>query len=199
MYAVVKIGGRQYRVAEGDVLYVDKQSEEAGDSITFDRVLLVNDGDGGFNFGGPVIEGATVEATLVDQVKADKVIVFKKKRRKGYKKKNGHRQPMSQIKIDSILTSDSDNKKKTAEDKETKKEEKASAAEKKTEKKEKTTTKDEAPKTDAQEQVSTDMTAKEAIDHIENTPLNELQGFVPDSEDRVTVERVWEDKQENEG
>ncbi len=181
MYAVVKIGGHQYRIAEGDVLYVDKQSEEAGDSITFDRVLFVNDGDGGLNFGGPVIEGATVEATLVDQVKADKIIVFKKKRRKGYRKKNGHRQPMSQIRIDSIATSDSGSKTKKAkgDKKETKKEEKA-------------------PATETKEQVSTDMTAKEAIDHIESTPLDELQGFVSDSEDRVTVQRAWEDKQDNE-
>lgn len=186
MYAVVEIGGRQYRVAEGDVLYVDKQSEEAGDAITFDRVLFVNDGDGGFDFGGPVIEGATVEATLVDQVKADKVIVFKKKRRKGYRKKNGHRQPMSQIKIDSISTAGTKTKKKKSEKKETQ--------EAKT-KKEET-----SPAAETKEQVSTDMTAKEAIDHIENTPLDKLQGFVPDSEDRVTVQRAWEDKQEeNEG
>ena len=110
MYAVVEIGGHQYRVAEGDVLYVDKQHEETGNSITFDRVLMINDGDDGLDFGGPTIEGATVEATLVDQVKADKVIVFKKKRRKGYRKKNGHRQPMSQIKIESISTSSSSKK-----------------------------------------------------------------------------------------
>ena len=174
MYAVVQIGGHQYRVAEGDVLYVDKQSEEAGDSITFDRVLLTNDGDGDLNFGGPTIDGATIEATLVEQVKADKVIVFKKKRRKGYRKKNGHRQPMSQIKIDSISLSSSSSTKK----------------------------KDDKKKTSDSEdngQVSTDLTAKEAIDHIENTPLDQLKGFVPEDEDRVTVQRAWEDKQENEG
>lgn len=176
MYAVVEIGGHQYRVAEGDVLYVDKQDVETGKAITFDRVLLVNDGDNGLSMGAPTVEGATVEATLVDQVKADKVIVFKKKRRKGYRKKNGHRQPMSQIKIDSISASGTKKKKK----------EKAESTQ--------SDTSDEAA-----QQVSTDMTAKEAIDHIENTPLDQLQGFVPDSEDRVTVQRAWEDKQENEG
>ena len=174
MYAVVEIGGHQYRVAEGDVLYVDKQSEEAGDSIIFDRVLLTNDGDGDLNFGGPTIEGATVEATLVEQVKADKVIVFKKKRRKGYRKKNGHRQPMSQIKIDSIsLSSSSSTKKKDNEN--------------------------EASESSDQDEVSTDLTAQEAIDHIESTPLDQLKGFVPEDEERVTVQRAWDDKQENEG
>ncbi len=175
MYAVVEIGGHQYRVAEGDVLYVDKQHEETGNSITFDQVLLINDGDGGLDLGGPTVDGATVEATLVDQVKADKVIVFKKKRRKGYRKKNGHRQPMSQIKIESISTSGSSTKKKKTEEKK------------------------ETSSSESNGQVSTDMTAKEAIDHIENTPLSELKGFVPEDEDRVTVQRAWEDKQENEG
>lgn len=173
MYAIVEIGGHQYRVAEGDVLYVDRQSEESGDKISFDRVLLTNDGDGGLDFGAPAIDGATVEATVVDHVKADKVIVFKKKRRKGYRKKNGHRQPMSQIKIESISIGGG--------------------------KKKKTKKKDTAPKKseDKQaEQVSTDMTAKEAIAHIKDTPLKKLKGFVPDSEDRVTVQRAWESKQE---
>lgn len=178
MYAIVEIGGHQYRVAEGDVLYVDKQHEDSGDTITFDRVLLTNDGDGGLDFGGPSIDGASVEATVLDHVKADKVIVFKKKRRKGYRKKNGHRQPMSQIKIEAISL--------------------PSGKKKKAEKK-----KDDKPaeKSDKQEnqQLSTDMTAKEAIAHIEDTPLDQLKGFVPDSEDRVTVQRAWDDKQENEG
>ena len=176
MYAIVEIGGHQYRVAEGDVLYVDRQSEESGDKIKFDRVLLTNDGEGSINFGGPAIDGATVEATVVDHVKADKVIVFKKKRRKGYRKKNGHRQPMSQIKIESISVSGS-----------TKKSQKSAAKEEKPAEKE------------TKQQVSTDMTAKEAIAHIEDTPLDKLEGFVPESEDRVTVQRAWEDKQENEG
>jgi large subunit ribosomal protein L21 len=107
MYAVVKIGGHQYRVAEGDVLFVDRRHEETGQSITLDQVLMINDEDSGVDIGMPVIEGAAVEATLLDQVKADKVIVFKKKRRKGYKKKNGHRQQLSQIRIESISAASS--------------------------------------------------------------------------------------------
>jgi large subunit ribosomal protein L21 len=154
------------------VLYVDRQSEESGNNITFDRVLLTNDGNGGLDFGGPAIDGASVEATVLDHVKADKVIVFKKKRRKGYRKKNGHRQPMSQIKIEAISLSSGKKKK----------------AEKKKE--------DKPAKKSEKQQVSTDMTAKEAISHIKDTPIDQLKGFVPESEDRVTVQRAWESKQE---
>lgn len=175
MYAVVEIGGRQYRVAEGDLLFVDKQSEENGKTLTFDRVFMLNDGNGDINLGDPVVEGASVKATLVDQLKADKVIVFKKKRRKGYRKKQGHRQQLSQIKIETIASSGSSSKKKA---KNTKTSEKP------------------APKKEEQAKLSSDLTAKEAIEHIENTPLEQLKGFIPESEERVTVLRAWESKQE---
>lgn len=170
MYAVVKIGGHQYRVSEGDVLFVDKQSDETDQKLTFDEVLLTNN-DGNVTVGQPLVEGAAVEATLLDNVKSDKVIVFKKKRRKGYQVKRGHRQPMSQIEINSISTSDSGSKK------ETKKAKESSEAEETA-------------------QVSTDITAKEAISHIRNTDLEDLKGFVPDDEDRVTVLDAWNSKQE---
>jgi len=104
MYAVVVIGGRQYRVSENDTLFVDRLSGEEG-KVTFEDVLLYNDGTGTIKVGTPNVEGANVEATILDnEVKADKVIVFKKKRRKGYKVKRGHRQPLSQIKIETINT-----------------------------------------------------------------------------------------------
>jgi large subunit ribosomal protein L21 len=181
MYAVVEIGGHQYRVSEGDVLFVDKQSDEVDQKLTFDRVLLTNDGNGNVKIGKPVVEGVTIEATLLDNVKSDKVIVFKKKRRKGYRVKRGHRQPMSQIEINKISTSGSKSTKKKEAKKETKK-----ADEKKS-----------APKEEKEQgKVSTDMLAKEAIEHIRNTPLEELEGFVPDDEDRVTVRDAWESKQE---
>jgi len=171
MYAVVEIGGHQYRVSEGDVLFVDKQSDEADQELTFDRVFLTND-DGDVTVGKPVVEGVTVEATLLENVKSDKVIVFKKKRRKGYQVKRGHRQPMSQIEINKISTSGSSSTKSTKK-KETK-----------------------AEDTDDSAQVSTDMTAKEAISHIRNTDLDDLKGFVPEDEDRVTVLDAWSSKQE---
>lgn len=167
MYAVVEIGGHQYRVSEGDVLFVDKQSDETDQKLSFDRVMLIND-EGNVTVGQPAVDGASVEATLLDNVKSDKVIVFKKKRRKGYQVKRGHRQPMSQIEINSISVSGgSKSKKKESTDADV-----------------------------AEGEVSTDMTAKEAIKHINNTPLDELQGFVPEDEERVTVLDAWESKQE---
>lgn len=167
MYAVVEIGGHQYRVSEGDVLFVDKQSDEVDQELSFDRVMLIND-EGNVTVGKPAVEGATVEATLLDNVKSDKVIVFKKKRRKGYQVKRGHRQPMSQIEINSISVS---------------------GGSKKTKKKS-------ADSEPAEGEVSTDMNAKEAIKHINNTPLDDLKGFVPEDEERVTVLNAWESKQE---
>ncbi len=100
MYAIVKIGGHQYKVAQDDTLFVDKQNVD-GSAITFEDVLLVKD-DSGVKVGTPNVDGAAVNATLLEDVKSDKVLVFKKKRRKGYQKMNGHRQVMSQIKIDGI-------------------------------------------------------------------------------------------------
>lgn len=101
MYAIVEIGGHQYRVSEDDVLYVDRLQQEEDETVTFDRVLMIND-DGDVKVGTPVVEDATVEATLLDNLKDDKVIVFKKKAKKGYRIKRGHRQPLSQIRINSI-------------------------------------------------------------------------------------------------
>lgn len=134
MYAIVEIGGHQYKVAENDVLFVDKQNAE-DKKLTFDKVLLIKDDNGNVNIGTPVVEGAEVSATILDTVKADKVLVFKKKRRKGYQKLNGHRQVMSQIQIESISASGSSSKKKTAkkEDTSAKKAEMKKAAPKKEE------------------------------------------------------------------
>ena len=112
MYAIVEIGGHQYKVAENDVLFVDKQNAES-EKITFDRVLLVKD-DKGVKIGTPVVDGAEVSATILDTVKADKVLVFKKKRRKGYEKLNGHRQVLSQIQIEGISLNGATKKKAAA-------------------------------------------------------------------------------------
>jgi len=130
MYAIVEIGGHQYKVAENDVLFVDKQNADS-DSFTFDNVLLLKDDKGAVKVGKPVVEGASVTATILETVKSDKVLVFKKKRRKGYQKLNGHRQLMSQIQIESISASGSTKKaaKKAAPKKEeTKAEAKAETA-----------------------------------------------------------------------
>ncbi|WP_412067134.1 50S ribosomal protein L21 [Rubrivirga sp. IMCC43871] len=101
MYAIVEIAGKQFKVSEGLRLYVPRLKGEVGDSLTFDRVLLVS-GDDGVSIGAPTVDGASVPAEVLAHVKGDKIIVFKKKRRKGYKVKNGHRQPYTQIKIGAL-------------------------------------------------------------------------------------------------
>ncbi len=101
MYAIVEIGGHQYKVAENDLIYVDRLPNEIEDKVDFDRILLVSN-DKNVQVGKPVVEGARVQATVTDHVKADKLIVFKKKRRKGYQKRTGHRQKLTQIRIDKL-------------------------------------------------------------------------------------------------
>ena len=100
MYAIVEIAGLQYKVEKDRQLYVNRLQGEPGTEVVFDRVLLTDNGS--VQVGAPVIEGMTVTAKILEHVKGDKVIVFKKKRRKGYKKKNGHRQALTQIVIEGI-------------------------------------------------------------------------------------------------
>ena len=104
MYAIVEIAGQQFKVAKDQKVYVHRLKEAEGSKVTFDKVMLLEDGKN-VAIGAPAIEGATVTAKILGHLKGDKVIVFKKKRRKGYKKKNGHRQYLSEIQIESIATS----------------------------------------------------------------------------------------------
>lgn len=104
MYAIVDIAGFQYKVQKDQQLFVNRLAGEAGDKVQFDNVLLI-DNAGSVAVGAPAISGAAVTAKIVEHLKGDKVIVFKKKRRKGYRKKNGHRQYLTSIKIDSIMES----------------------------------------------------------------------------------------------
>ena len=101
MYAIVDIAGQQMKVQEGQEVFVHRLQAEKGDQVSFDQVLLV-DRDGDVSVGAPVLGTAGVTASVVDHVQGDKVIVFKKKRRKGYKVKNGHRQQLTKIRIESI-------------------------------------------------------------------------------------------------
>lgn len=101
MYAIVEINGQQFKVAQNQEIFVHRLEGNAGDSISFDKVLLI-DNNGTVQVGGPLIEGALINATIVDHMKGDKVIIFKKKRRKGYKVKNGFRQSYTKIKIEGI-------------------------------------------------------------------------------------------------
>tara|TARA_R110002051_G_scaffold317744_1_gene399272 strand:- start:1405 stop:1932 length:528 start_codon:yes stop_codon:yes gene_type:complete len=104
MYAIVEIAGQQFKVAKDQKVYVHRLQDEEGSKVTFDNVLLLEDGKD-ITIGAPAIDGAAVEAKVVKHLKGDKVIVFKKKRRKGYKKKNGHRQYLTEIRIESIVAS----------------------------------------------------------------------------------------------
>jgi len=101
MYAIVEIAGQQFKVQKDQKVFVHRLDSEAGSKITFDKVLLV-DNDGKITLGAPAIEGASVTAEVVEHLKGETVIVFKKKRRKGYKKKNGHRQSFTAVTIKDI-------------------------------------------------------------------------------------------------
>ncbi|MFO7964470.1 MAG: 50S ribosomal protein L21 [Desulfobacterales bacterium] len=101
MYAIVNTGGKQYKVREGDTLRIEKINGELGSEILFDQVLMVSDGDS-VSIGRPVLENAAVSGHVVEQGKAKKIIVFKYKRRKRYRRKQGHRQQFTAVKIDKI-------------------------------------------------------------------------------------------------
>ncbi len=104
MYAIVEIAGQQFKVAKDQKVFVNRLSTEEGKKVDFDNVLLIGDGDN-VTIGAPAIDGAQVGAKVLKHLKGDKVIVFKKKRRKGYRKKNGHRQSLTEIVIESITAS----------------------------------------------------------------------------------------------
>ena len=102
MYAIVEIAGQQFKVGENRRIFVNRLETEEGTSIEFDKVLLVDNEEGDIKVGTPVVEGAKITANLLEHLKAQKIIVFKKKKRKGFQKKNGHRQALSQIQIEKI-------------------------------------------------------------------------------------------------
>ncbi|MGI6779041.1 MAG: 50S ribosomal protein L21 [Acetivibrionales bacterium] len=101
MYAVIETGGKQYKVQEGDVIFVEKLSAEEGSSITFDKVLAVSS-EGKVTFGNPLISAANVSAKVLGHGKGRKIIVFKFKAKKGYRRKQGHRQPYTRVQIEKI-------------------------------------------------------------------------------------------------
>jgi len=102
MYAIVEIAGQQFKVAKDQKVFVHRLKEEEGKKVSFDQVLLIGEGDN-VTVGAPAIDGAAVEAKIVKHLKGDKVIVFKKKRRKGYRTKNGHRQALTELQIEGII------------------------------------------------------------------------------------------------
>ncbi len=103
MFAVIKSGGKQYKVAKDDVIRVEKLDAEEGANVALDQVLMVGD-DKGQTVGAPLVDGASVSATVLEQMRDRKIIVFKKKRRQNYRRRNGHRQHQTVLRIDDILT-----------------------------------------------------------------------------------------------
>ena len=101
MNAIIVTGGKQYKVAEGDVVYIEKLDQEAGDTVKFDQVLAIIDGEKA-TFGTPVVEGAKVDATVVKNGKGKKIRIFKYTPKKGYRKRQGHRQPYTKVEIGKI-------------------------------------------------------------------------------------------------
>ncbi|WP_135555053.1 50S ribosomal protein L21 [Paenibacillus cymbidii] len=101
MYAIIETGGKQYKVQEGDVLYIEKLESGEGESVSFDRVLLVSK-DSGVTVGSPLVAGATVSAKVEKHGKGKKIIVYKYKAKKNYRRKQGHRQPYTKVVIDKI-------------------------------------------------------------------------------------------------
>ncbi|MDP5081443.1 MAG: 50S ribosomal protein L21, partial [Winogradskyella sp.] len=120
MYAIVEIAGHQFKVEKDQRVFVNRLTTEEGQKVSFDNVLLIEDG-GNITLGAPAIDGAQVSAKVLKHLKGDKVIVFKKKRRKGYRVKNGHRQSLTEIVIETIVSSGSKPAKKATPVKETKK------------------------------------------------------------------------------
>ncbi len=101
MYAVIKTGGKQYKVQEGEIIFIEKLNAQSGDAVTFDEVVMVADGED-IKVGTPTVPGAAVTAKVVKNGKGPKVIVFKYKSKKGYRNKTGHRQPYTQVQIEKI-------------------------------------------------------------------------------------------------
>ena len=100
MYAIIATGGKQYRVSEGDVIYIEKIDAQVDSTVSFDVLLVGNDGD--VRIGTPIVEGAKVEGKVVGQVRGEKIVVFKYKAKKNYRRKQGHRQPYTKVEITKI-------------------------------------------------------------------------------------------------
>ena len=121
MFAIINIAGKQYRVEEGDELKVPHLDTAEGETLKFDQILLTNDGKN-VAIGSPILDGASVSATIINHGRDRKIRIFKKKRRKGYRRNNGHRQNYSLIKIDSISTTSKKKSTKKTKEKTSKKE-----------------------------------------------------------------------------
>ena len=169
MYAIVEIAGQQFKVAKDQKVFVHRLSEAEGNKVTFDQVLLIGDGDG-ITIGAPAIDGAAVEAKVVKHLKGDKVIVFKKKRRKGYRVKNGHRQQLTELIIEGIMA-------KGAKKAPAKQEAPKAAPAPKAEVSKKEAPKKEASKKEAPKKAAEDLSAKTVAELREMAKAQEISGY----------------------
>jgi len=167
MYAIVEIAGQQFKVAKDQKVYVHRLQDEEGSKVTFDNVLLLEDGSN-ITIGAPAIDGATVEAKVIKHLKGDKVIVFKKKRRKGYKKKNGHRQYLTELLIEGIIPSGS---------KKTDKKVEAQKAEVKPEVKKEEVKKAEAPKKVEKAEGTEDLSKNTVVELRDMAKAKGIEGY----------------------
>lgn len=172
MYAIVEIAGQQFKVTKDQKVFVHRLATEEGKSVSFDNVLLIGDGNN-ITVGAPAIDGAQVGAKVLKHLKGDKVIVFKKKRRKGFRKKNGHRQALSEIVIESIVASGA--KKATKVENEAAKKESPAKADKAAPVKE-------APKAEAKpaakkEEATQDLNSLTVADLREMAKAKEISGY----------------------
>lgn len=193
MYAIVEMAGQQFKVAKDQKVYVHRLQTEEGKKVTFGNVLLLGDGSD-ITIGAPAIDGAAVEAKVIRHLKGDKVIVFKKKRRKGYQKKNGHRQSLTEIVIESIVTKGAKKTEKKEEAKPVAKKEakenvapaeKAAAPK---EKVEKAAPKKAAPKKDAPTKIETK--AKSEKDQISENLVTRAEHRADDSHIEIDVDKL---------
>ncbi len=171
MYAIVEMAGQQFKVAKDQKVYVHRLQTEEGKKVTFDKVLLLDDA-GDVTVGAPVIEGAAVEAKVIKHLKGDKVIVFKKKRRKGYRVKNGHRQSLTEIVVESILAKGA----KKATPTKAKAEKPTTEVKKTTEAKKAKETKVEAPKKEASKKTE-DLSSKTVAELKEMAKAKGISGI----------------------
>ena len=198
MYAIVDIAGQQFKVEKDQKLYVHRLEAEAGKKVNFDRVLLIDD-NGKVNIGAPAIDGAQVSATVLEHLKGDKVIVFKKKRRKGYQKKNGHRQFLTEIQINDIKASGA--KKTAAKAKAASAEKKEEAPKSKAASAEKAATavkKEEAPKAKAETTAKKPSAAKAATPAKE-APAEKKAAPKKEAVKAAEAKPATEPKEENKG
>lgn len=179
MYAIVEMAGQQFKVAKDQKVYVHRLQVEEGKKVTFDNVLLLSDGSN-VTIGAPAIDGAAVEAKVVKHLKGDKVIVFKKKRRKGYRVKNGHRQQLTELIIEGIMAKGAKKAPARQEAPKPAPAPKAEVSKKEAPKKEaakKEAPKKTAPKADATKKAAEDLSAKTVAELREMAKAQEISGY----------------------